>query len=124
MSGGHFNYTNDSAARDVFGWSVEVNYGLGDERYEENRKEARAVNPLDDRQISELVFDVFCLLHSYDWAICGDTCMEDYKKDLDYFKCKWFGVSNADLAKREIDQSVEALRKELERTLLPGCETN
>ena len=33
MSGGHFDYDNDRAARSMFDWGVEIDYGLGDGRY-------------------------------------------------------------------------------------------
>lgn len=40
----------------------------------------------EDREISELVWDVFDLIHSYDWYASGDTCKETYLKGKAEFK--------------------------------------
>ena len=45
---------------------------------------------MGDPEISALVYDVFCLLHSYDWAESGDTDMDAYQKDVEIFKSQWF----------------------------------
>ena len=41
---------------------------------------------MGDPEISALVYDLFCLLHSYDWAESGDTDMDAYQKDVEIFK--------------------------------------
>ena len=117
MSGGHFDYDNDRAARTVFGWSVDVNYGLGQDWYKDNVRVARKINPLEDRQISELVFDLFCLLHSFDWYRSGDTGEECYRKDLEYFKSKLLKSTPLQRTRQEIEKSVSELREELLKTL-------
>lgn len=89
MSGGHFNYENDHLAYETYGYEVNVNYGL--ENLQEDSARAANLNPLEDREISELVYDVFCLLHSFDWYKECDTSYETYKKDVLFFKRKWFG---------------------------------
>lgn len=81
MSGGCWNYMNDSAASEILGYHIYVGYGLDSERHNENYKMVVRDNPLGDPEISALVYDVFCLLHSYDWAESGDTDMNDYAKD-------------------------------------------
>lgn len=118
MSGGHFEYSNDRAARDIFGWDCGANYGLGDERYLRSVRGARKVNPLENKILSELVFDVFCVLHSFDWYKSGDTGEEQYKADVKYFTEKWLKTPLNLIQEREIDSAVEELRKELYRTIL------
>ena len=113
MSGGHFNYSNDHAASEIFGWDCDVDYGLGNARYNRNLSAARKANPLNDKQLSELVFDVFCLLHSLDWCISGDTGEDDYNADVKFFKQKWLKPAGKDLVKTEINKAVDDLRNEL-----------
>lgn len=117
MSGGHFEYSNDRAARDIFGWDCGANYGLGDEKYLRSVRAARKVNPLENKLLSELVFDVFCVLHSFDWYKSGDTGEEDYTADVKYFTEKWLKTSLNLFQEREINSAVEKLREDLNRTI-------
>lgn len=67
------------------------------------------------REISELVLDVFDLIHSYDWYASGDTCKETYLKDKAEFKEKWF--SNRGVRVRAIvDSALSDVRRELYET--------
>lgn len=110
MSGGHFNYANDRACNEIFGWAISADYG--DEGFAQS-KIARKLNPLEDLVISEIVFDVFCLLHSYDWYASGDTCEETYREDVKRFKEKWL-KSLSKLHMREIvNEETSRLRGEL-----------
>lgn len=90
MSGGCWNYMNDSAASEILGYHIYVGYGLDSDKHEKNYKQVVRDNPLGDPEISALVYDVFCLLHSYDWAESGDTDMDAYQKDVEIFKSRWF----------------------------------
>jgi hypothetical protein len=114
MSGGHWNYQNDVIAQDIFGWHMSPNYG---ERGFKQAALARKSNPLEDKQLSELAWDLFCILHSYDWCACGDTGEEDYRKDVAYLKKKWLKASPEELARREIDTALEETRQELYESL-------
>lgn len=118
MSGGHWNYDTDTACREVFGWGIYPDYGLASEEMKKNSLLARKIDPLEDKELSELVYDVFCLLHSYDWYVSGDTGKEDYKADVKYFKDKWFKRSADSRIKDEIDKSVAELKEELLTMLL------
>jgi hypothetical protein len=119
MSGGHFEYANDRACHEVFNWDVNADYGLGtNPYYDESVKMARKLNPMEDSMLSELVFDVFCLLHSADWYKSGDNCEETYRKDVDFFKAKWLGKPTSKIVDEEIEKALNALRGELEKTLL------
>jgi hypothetical protein len=110
MSGGHFNYNNDRACSEIFGWRVSADYGT--EGFKQS-KIARRMNPLEDLVISELVFDVFCLLHSYDWYVSGDNCEETYREDVKRFKEKWLkSLSNSHL-KEIVNDETSRLRDEL-----------
>ena len=112
MSGGRFNYQNDYLCSEIFGTSADY----GEPGFEEG-KFARKQNPLLDKQISELVWDVFVLLHSYDWAASGDTSDEDYFEDVAFFKKKWFGKTPEELALDEIGKQIEETKEELYRAL-------
>lgn len=111
MSGGRFNYTNDSLCDDVTGCYPD--YGLSDIDVQHRSRYARKLNVLEDAQISELVYDVFCLLHSYDWYRSGDTGEETYLDDIAYFKKKWFKKPNISDIKKEIDEEIEGARESL-----------
>jgi hypothetical protein len=119
MSGGAFDYDNDALCHKVFDWTVYPINSLGEKgEYDSSRKRARRIDPLHDKMLSELLYDVFCLLHSLDWYGSGD-CVEDiYLKDIAYFKSKWLKASVSELSKREIDASIDELREELYHTLL------
>ena len=110
MSGGYWNYENDQAARAIFGWSMDVEYGEDGFR---QSKYARKRNPLGDKMLSELCWDMFCILHSYDWYIEGDTGEETYQEDVKRFKEKWLKVSEEDLVRREIEKALAEAREDL-----------
>jgi hypothetical protein len=100
MSGGRFSYMNDTAKSEIFGWCSD---------------EERIPNVFEDREISELIYDVFDLIHDYDWYASGDTCKETYLERKKEFKKKW--LSNSGVRVRKIiDESVDALRTELYET--------
>lgn len=109
MSGGHFNYMNDSLAYEMFNYLSpsygEDGFSLADQ--------ARRINPLKDRQVSELCWDLLCLIHSYDWMVSGDTGEDCYEEDLRYFKEKWLKPTSKQLAKREIDKTMAELKDDL-----------
>lgn len=114
MSGGHWNFQNDSLATDIFPWYFLPNYG---EKGFKQAMAARKINPLEDKMMSEMLWDMFCILHSYDWYVSGDTCEETYRKDVAYFKKKWLMVTDKELAKREIDEALEECRQELYQSM-------
>lgn len=91
MSGGCFDYSNNRVARDIFGYDVDIDYGL--DKLQSDAVKVWEENPLEDSEISELVYDVFCLLHSYDWYRSADNSEDMYRKDIKYFKDKWLNKS-------------------------------
>lgn len=119
MSGGCFEYLNDSLCREVFRWGVTPVYGMGHKQeYGASVKEARKLNPMKDKILSEMLYDMFCLLHSFDLAESGDTNEELYRKDVLYFKQKWLKSGEQGILKTQIDAGIEELREELYRDLL------
>ena len=119
MSGGRFNHENDTLCRDLFQWHVSPEYNMGeDPDYKASVKAARRVNPMRDKVISEMLYDMFCLLHSFDWAESGDTDEETYRKDVLYFKRKWLKSKPDDLIKAQIDAGINELREELYQNLV------
>ncbi len=119
MSGGHFNYANDTLCHEIFGYGIDVNYG---EKGFANSPRARKINPLEDAELSEMVYDMFCLLHSYDWYVSGDTGPEDYLKDVQRFKQKWLKATGTQRCKRQIDLQLAECRSELYKIF--GVEEN
>ena len=110
MSGGHFNYNNDDCCHEIYGWGVSADYG---KRGFEQSKLARRINPFEDLVISELVFDVFCLIHSFDWYYSGDTCEENYRNDVKHFKDKWLSKMHTSRIKEIVDDEIDRMREEL-----------
>lgn len=87
MSGGLFDYRDASLCDDITG--VYPRIGLNNEEQPELAKAARTLNKLEDNDVSEMCYDLFCLLHSFDWYRSGDTVRSDYEADVKAFKEKW-----------------------------------
>lgn len=114
MSGGYFEYLDQRLAREMFGWDIDICYG---EKGFSKVNKAGAINPLQDREISKLTWDLLCLIYSFDYYICGDTGEETYLEDLKYFKDKWLKPGRKETAKRLVDEECNELRKELYKEL-------
>ena len=113
MSGGRWNYTNDVLVHEILGYYFDVSYGLDGKEHDRYLKDAIHENALADPEISGLVYDIFCLLHSYDWAESGDTDMDAYQKDVEIFKKRWYKKARKDRIKEMIDISTEKLKEDL-----------
>ena len=97
MSCGRFDY-KDSALRDeIFGW--------GD----------KPSNVFEDREISQLTWDLLDLIHEFDLYASGDTDKKDYLMAKDKFKNKWLGNRGVRV-KTIIDEAVRDLCVELYET--------
>lgn len=88
MSGGYCDYQNDSLANAIY-QHCYPDYDLANERVKELSIIARKENPLGDKDLSMLLYDLLCVLHSCDWYRSGGIDKEKYKKDVQYFKEKW-----------------------------------
>lgn len=101
MSRGHFDYKDSSLQAEIFGWETETT------------EQAMKLNPLRDKEISGLVFDLLNLLHEFDWAICGDTNITKYHEEAKIFKDKWLNSEAKDRIRYVIDNSLKDLKEEL-----------
>ena len=125
MSGGHWEYKSDYLAGIIFGYKIDVDYDLTSDAHDNSRRAVMKDNPLGDVEISALVYDVFCLLHSYDWAVSGDIDMSVYQNDVAAFKKRWLKKAREAQVLDVIDICTDNLRKELYRTFIgepPGEE--
>lgn len=99
MSGGHFDYKDSALKSEMFGWTDAPR------------------NVLEDRELSELTWDLLDVIHEYDWYKSGDTCKETYLKAKDKFKKKW--LSNRGInVRRIIDEAVNEMKAELYETFI------
>ena len=117
MSGGRWCYNQSSLGYEMFP-GCDVCYGLGRRGYLSDVKRARKLNPLENKQLSELAYDMLCLIHSADWYLSGDTGEDTYLEDVKFFKEKWLGVKPDDMVRAEIDKCVLETKEELYRELL------
>ena len=97
MSGGRFDYIDSRCKDEIFGWSEKPR------------------NVFEDREISELIWDVFDLIHDYDWYASGDTCEETYLKSKAKFKRKWL-KHDEERVQMVIDNAIDEVRQELYKT--------
>ena len=97
MSGGRFLYMDSQLKTEIFGFSDE------------------AWNAFEDREISELVWDVLNLIHAFDWYKSGDTCKETYLKAKIEFKKKWFSNRGVRI-RRIVDEALKRCKDELYET--------
>lgn len=94
MSGGRFDYIDSHLKSEIYGWVDKPS------------------NVFEDREISELVWDVLDLIHDYDWYASGDTCKETYLKAKSEFKKKWFSNRGVRV-RRIVDDTIEQCKNEL-----------
>lgn len=114
MSGGRFNYMDRTLCTEMFDEYADYDLeGLKD--LKDARKRVRRRNRFEDVEISELIFDVFCLIHSYDWYASGDTGEDDYRKDVEYFKRKWFGKTARQRAEKVAKDAIEEFFEDIKK---------
>lgn len=97
MSGGKFNFTDDALKIEIFGWTDKPG------------------NVFEDREISELVWDVLDLIHEYDWYASGDNSKDTYLKAKEEFKKKWFNNRGVRV-RRIVDEAILQCKSELYET--------
>ena len=113
MSGGTFNYEQTHIGYELFGHDLTLDYGK--EGFDKSIK-ASKVNPMEHRIISEIVWDVLCLIHSLDYYRSGDILEKDYLEDIKYFTDKWFKLNEDKLLEKYskyLDNECDELKKEL-----------
>ena len=100
MSGGRFFHADSHAKHEIFGYTD------------------KPANVFEDREISELIFDVFDLIHDYDRYVSGDTDESDWLKQKRTFKEKWLRSQPEERTKAIIDAVIDDARQELYKTFL------
>lgn len=114
MSGGAFDYAQRNLGYEMFGFGMSCDYGEDGHKL---AKDARKINPMHDRELSELVWDTICLIHSLDWYQSGDTDEDTYNADAKWFKNKWLKRTEQDTLeayKQDMRDFAEELIHELE----------
>lgn len=111
MSGGQFDYFHDKITQQVYDWEVDANDDLGSKAQVWSANKARKMDPLNDVELSEMLYDLACVMKAHDWFRSGDTGPEDYDEAKQYFKNKWFGKTQ----KQRIDDQVEKAAIQLKR---------
>jgi hypothetical protein len=91
MSGGSHNYIANEINEALFGDRFEnrVDNYYTNVCNEKIARIARNLNPMHDRELSELMADVMCLLHGLEWFDSCDIGEEKYKECVNKFKAKW-----------------------------------
>lgn len=110
ISGGHFSYADQTARSEIF------NY-CGDSK--------NVPNVFKDKEISEIVWDVFELIHDFDWYVSGDTGEGQWNKAVHEFKEKWFtDAGRAERYDRYLKDSLKEMREMLglENLFCKDCE--
>ena len=95
MSGGSHNYIANEINEALFGSCMDNRYkNVCDEK---NARIARDLNPMHNRELSELMADVMCLLYGLEWFDSCDIGEETYKECVNKFKAKWMHRTENDI---------------------------
>ena len=84
MSGGSLNYLALNMCDSLFSSRVAGHYKKMCDN--DNIRIAREINPMHDRELSELMADVICLLHALEWFDSCDIGEETYNECIKKFK--------------------------------------
>lgn len=114
MSGGSHDYIAFSLANALNIPSGRYG-GIGEDK--DDYRAVRKANPMEDIELSEMMYDITCLLHSLEWYHSCDTDEDTYRKDVKAFKDKWFSDRNARL-KPMIEEMIEGTKQELLEVVL------
>lgn len=94
MSGGSLDYLAYDIERKLFDYKADIHYS--NINGEPEVKIARKLNPMHDRELSEMMYDIACLLHGLEWSDSGDIGEDAYKEYKKKFKDKWFKRTDKD----------------------------
>lgn len=101
MSGGSLNYLASTMVESLFYDRVAIDYGKLCDK--DNAIIARKLNPMHDRELSELMADVICMLYGLEWFDSCDIGEETYKKCVNKFKSKWMHRTEKDRLNSYLD---------------------
>lgn len=113
MSGGYWDFRDSALASEVFGYHVDICYGLDSEKHDRNMGIVIRDNKLGDPEVSAIAYDLFCLLHSYDYAESGDSNHAKYHKDVEAFKNRWLKTPRKKQIQQMIDICTDNLKQDL-----------
>lgn len=102
MSGGYWDYKNNELRDEIFGYI-----------YERDGEKVNIPNVLEDKILSEMVWDMLNMLGDFDLYRCGDTSENTWLNKKQEFKDKWLNQDKDELYKSIVDKSLEELREEL-----------
>lgn len=94
MSGGRFDYKDSNLKHEIFGWCDKPS------------------NVFEDKEISELVWDVLDLIHDFNWY----TSEKNYLKAKKAFKDKWLTGDREVRIKEIVEETIEDAKAELYKT--------
>jgi len=97
MSGGRFGYRQSDLSYELYGYGLDLSYG--EKGFKQSEKAAQ-INPFNDVELSELFWDMLCLVQSLDYYKSGDNGKHVYQEDKQYFKNKWFNITDKERIKR------------------------
>ena len=100
MSRGLWDYKDQALQSEIFGYGID------------SVERAMKQNPLEDRELSGILYDILQLLYAYDGYACGDTGKDDYEEAKKEFKNKWLNSKPKDRIKKIIDSSILDLKDE------------
>ena len=100
MSGGYWDYADGQLQNTIFGW------------------DGKNKDPFEDKEISELIRDVFHLMNAFDWYKSGDDDEVSYLEAKKAFKDKWLNISEEERVQRTINEACISLKRELEKTFI------
>ena len=112
MSGGNLNFLASTMCDSLFGYKTDRDYEMICNNA--NARIARSLNPMHDREISELMADVICLLYGLEWFDSCDIGEETYKECVNKFKAKWM-PRIPEVKANSYAEDLKALYKELRR---------
>ena len=119
MSGGRFSYKEQSLCYSVFNYDIQVLYDLAGEKAETNRLRAMRDNPLGDKRVSALIYDVLSLLHSYDYYVSGDTSKDCYINDLNYIRSKYLKIQSDKVLEDYVESRCSEIKEQILSELRP-----
>ena len=120
MSGGSHSYIAYEINAELFENRIETYYdNVCDAK---NARIARNLNPMHDRELSEFMADVMCILHALEWYDSCDIGEETYKECVNKFKAKWMHRTEND----RLNSYAEDLKSYYEKLVeeLKGEENN
>lgn len=110
MSRGCWDYIDERLCEDIFGYSSGY---MNSPPIKPIPTKVREENRLGDAFLSEIAYDVFCMLYACDSYKCGDIGEDTYRKQLKVFKDKWVNHRNSKNINRVLSEYVERFKRDI-----------